>query len=437
MDYLTWTYFFRRLLFNPSYYELESMEDNQINKYLSDLINKSLKTLEESSVITIGDGGELVPTSMGKIASFYYLSHYTLKMFKETLSDSVGVEELIEIISLAKEFDEFPVRHNEDKINAELSKEVPLQVNSYSFDSPHTKCNLLFQAHFGRLSLPCSDYITDTKSVLDQCLRIMQAALDICADQGWIKASLAVVNLIQMLCQGRWLTDSDLLTMPHIEVEHLARFYHNEMRIDCLPRLIQFLEMNKFENVLENLVGDFFDKFQIREIYQTAMNLPQIEVYLSVTGQSLTGGDKPQSKEKCNEDAKMNKTFEIDTRDEQRVYDLLENEDYVLNLDLKRVNKFLSKKGEFKAYAPKYPKAKDENWVIILGANCANEASSELLGLKRLNSVKTKSNSHLVFKTPSIKSSNGDFQMTLFLMSDVYLGLDQQFELNFKLFKND
>jgi len=35
------------------------------------------------------------------------------------------------------------VSHNEEKMNAELSRDLTLKVNAYTFDSPHTKCNLL------------------------------------------------------------------------------------------------------------------------------------------------------------------------------------------------------------------------------------------------------------------------------------------------------
>lgn len=56
----------------------------------------------------------------------------------------------------------------------ELAKRCPIPVEEFTYDSPHTKANLLFQAHFSRLSLPCSDYYTDLKSVLDQAIRIIQ-----------------------------------------------------------------------------------------------------------------------------------------------------------------------------------------------------------------------------------------------------------------------
>ncbi len=54
----------------------------------------------------------------------------------------MDIEALVEIFASAQEFAELPVRHNEDKMNAELSRDLPLKVNAYTFDSSHTKCNL-------------------------------------------------------------------------------------------------------------------------------------------------------------------------------------------------------------------------------------------------------------------------------------------------------
>ena len=438
VDYLTWTYFFRRLLVNPSYYELESLDHTQINQYLSQLVKSSIKTLEDSYCVTIGENGELNTTTFGRIASFYYLSHLTLKMFKETMSDDVDVEVLIDILSMSKEFEEFPVRHNEDKLNAELSNEVPLKVNSYTYDSPHTKVNLLLQAHFTRVTLPITDYITDTKSVLDQCLRVMQAILDFSAEQGWLNASLSVINLMQMACQARWFHDSCLLTLPHIETEHLARFLDNKNnRIDCLPRLIDYADKNGYKNVMENMLGDLLDKNQIRDVYQVLSQLPQIELEIRLNGDMPAGEviQRKTGKKETNPDGsdKCSKNLRIDLLNEKKIYDLYENEDYVIHLDLKRLHRARNEQG-FKAYAPKYPKSKDENWIFVLGLNYSAE-SSELIGLKRLNSFKMAQKSYLAFKTPSIESNStkNKFELTLYLMSDVYLGLDQQYELNFNL----
>ena len=55
----------------------------------------------------------------------------------------------------------------------------------------------------GRTPLPMSDYVTDTKSVLDNSLRVLQAMVDVSADAGWLGTTLGVINLIQCIMQVR------------------------------------------------------------------------------------------------------------------------------------------------------------------------------------------------------------------------------------------
>ena len=95
-----------------------------------------------------------------------------------------------------------PVRHNEDLLNTELAKQCPVQLNAYTMDSPHQKVHLLLQSHFCRNQLPNSDYGTDTKSVMDQAIRILQALIDVVADAGWLATTLRVQTLMQMIIQG-------------------------------------------------------------------------------------------------------------------------------------------------------------------------------------------------------------------------------------------
>lgn len=46
VDYLTWTFFFRRLVQNPSYYDLPSTDADQLSIFLSRMIETTLKSLE-------------------------------------------------------------------------------------------------------------------------------------------------------------------------------------------------------------------------------------------------------------------------------------------------------------------------------------------------------------------------------------------------------
>lgn len=57
------------------------------------------------------------------------------------------------------------------------------------------------QAHMGRVELPITDYVGDTKSALDNSVRVLQAITDVAADAGWLGTTLAAVRLIQGLMQ--------------------------------------------------------------------------------------------------------------------------------------------------------------------------------------------------------------------------------------------
>ena len=48
VDYLTWTFLFRRLLRNPSYYGLQEAGEEQLDDFLSGLVEDTLLALEVS-----------------------------------------------------------------------------------------------------------------------------------------------------------------------------------------------------------------------------------------------------------------------------------------------------------------------------------------------------------------------------------------------------
>ena len=39
------------------------------------------------------------------------------------------------------EFDEIPVRHNEEHVNEQMGRELPWKVDDSAYDSPHVKAN--------------------------------------------------------------------------------------------------------------------------------------------------------------------------------------------------------------------------------------------------------------------------------------------------------
>lgn len=117
LDYLTWTYFFRRLLVNPSYYHMEplSNDDNEqvtLNKYLSTIIQRSFDELIRATCIFVNEDDQrtLQATVHGRIASHYYMSYKTIHMFAHQVTSTITLGELINLISNAHEYAEMPVR---------------------------------------------------------------------------------------------------------------------------------------------------------------------------------------------------------------------------------------------------------------------------------------------------------------------------------------
>lgn len=118
----------------------------------------------------------------------------------------------------------------EFSICSELAKLCRLKVDPLTCDSPYTKTFLLMQAHFSNLPLPNADFATDTKSVLDQAIRILQAMIDIAAEKGWLVTVLRIQQLMQCVTQARWFDDSPLLTLPNVEPFNLGCFKNIQIR---------------------------------------------------------------------------------------------------------------------------------------------------------------------------------------------------------------
>eukprot|EP01013_Petalomonas_cantuscygni_P032652 TRINITY_DN5927_c0_g1_i1.p1 TRINITY_DN5927_c0_g1~~TRINITY_DN5927_c0_g1_i1.p1 ORF type:complete len:2313 (-),score=404.58 TRINITY_DN5927_c0_g1_i1:3397-10335(-) len=277
IEYLSFTYLFRRLPQNPSFYGVEmpatsASEDGDlavvrhaladqtaILRFLGGLVDGTVAELLDAGCITAerplddehGLDLRLQPLTLGRVASFYYLEPRTVATFGGTVSPDLSAAEALALLADAREFDEVPVRHNEDILNAQLadslgvtsvgeddrsngSKWDPLDLPTPApqqariaalarlpMESPHTKARLLLLAHIHHATLPMQDYVTDTKSVLDNAGRVLQALVDVVCDRGYLCAALRTMRLSQCLVQGRSLNASPLLQL-HRCTEALA-----------------------------------------------------------------------------------------------------------------------------------------------------------------------------------------------------------------------
>lgn len=79
-------------------------------------------------------------------------------------------------------------------------------------------------------------------------------------------------------------------------------------------------------------------------------------------------------------------------------------------------------------YAPNFPKQVDEGWWLVLG----DTVTGELLALKRISAIRGTSAATLAFVAPE---EPGAYEYTLYLMSDSYMGLDQQCSVPLRVYE--
>ena len=391
VDYLTWTYFFRRAMKNPTYYNLEDTNHETVNAYLSEMVETTMDTLANAKCLAINDDDDSIkPLMLGRIASFYYLNFKTMAVFSKRLKKSNTLEDVLTILCDVAEYDEIPVRHNEDKLNSDLAINVlkagGYRVDRRAYDDPHVKASLLFQAHFLRLPLPMSDYHTDTKSVLDQSQRILQAMTEIVSEAGWLSTALSIMNLSQMIIQGLSIYDNSLLLLPKIseeEVSKLERF----SKITCLPQLV-FLAVHRKTAFFEAMSKCGLSKSKSEAIFQVCANLPLLDVKATLV----------EDKVNCS-DGRRNVSVKV---------------------SLKRSGKKTGRKTAPRAYAPRFPKQKDEGWWIVLGEK---RNTGELVAMRRAQFADT---FEAVLKIDNFPRGMNVADITVFIMSDTYIGLDQE-----------
>ena len=87
--------------------------------------------------------------------------------------------------------------------------------------------------------------------------------LDLVADAGWLCTTLQVIQVVQMLIQGRWNTDSSFLTIPHVEQAHLPAFrYVTVVPFEQYPTM-QYFGISRYAHqpmiANENLNGCFWE----------------------------------------------------------------------------------------------------------------------------------------------------------------------------------
>lgn len=214
VDWMTYTYFYRRLLQNPSFYSLPDRSHDGLSAYLSEMVENTLKELAEAKIIDVDEEDDsITPLNAAMIAAYYNISFITMQTFLLSLTGKTKLKGILEIVTSATEFEPIPIRRHEDRVLRTIYDNVPVKMSQPNYESPHFKAFTLLQAHFSRMKL-VADLATDQTLVLSKVINLLSACVDILSSDGHLNA-MSAMEMSQMCVQALWDRDSPLLQIPH------------------------------------------------------------------------------------------------------------------------------------------------------------------------------------------------------------------------------
>ncbi|NWH76064.1 U520 helicase, partial [Piaya cayana] len=366
VDYLTWTFLYRRMTQNPNYYNLQGVSHRHLSDHLSELVEQTLSDLEQSKFL-LCCGVSCCPLFPDSSISLAFP-----ELFSMSLNAKTKVRGLIEIISNAAEYENIPIRHHEDNLLRQLSQKVPHKLTNPKFNDPHVKTNLLLQAHLSRMQLS-AELQSDTEEILSKAIRLIQACVDVLSSNGWLSPALAAMELAQMVTQAMWSKDSYLKQLPHFTSEHIKR---------CTDKGVESVfDIMEMEDEDRNALLQLSDA-QIADVARFCNRYPNIELsYEVVEKESIRSGGP-----------------------------------VVVLVQLEREEEVTGP-----VIAPLFPQKREEGWWVVIG----DSKSNSLISIKRLT-LQQKAKVKLDFVAPA----TGTHNYTLYFMSDAYMGCDQEYKFS-------
>ncbi|KAL9103884.1 MAG: hypothetical protein Q9163_001121 [Psora crenata] len=378
VDWATYTYFYRRLLANPSYYGLTDTSHEGLSTHLSELVETTLKDLSEAKMIELDEEDETItPLNAAMIAAYYNISFITMQTFLLSLTGRTKLKGILEIVTSATEFESIQIRRHEDHVLRRIYDRVPVKMAQPAYESPHFKAFVLLQAHFSRLQLPI-DLAKDQEIILSKVLNLLSGCVDVLSSDGHLNA-MSAMEMSQMVVQAMWDRDSPLKQIPHFGPEVIK--VANEFGAKDVFEFVHLMDPSENKNYEKMVKRLGLDHKQLAQAAAFTNHYPNLEIEFEVEDpENIATGRSAYLK------VQLTRGLEEDEEPNTTVH------------------------------APFYPQKKMENWWLVVG----EESSKTLLAIKRVTIGR-----NLDLRLEFTPQKVGEQDLTLYLMSDSYVGVDQ------------
>ncbi|AGO13973.1 AaceriAGR113Wp [[Ashbya] aceris (nom. inval.)] len=379
VDWITFTYFYRRIHANPSFYGVKDTSPLGISAYLTGLVQDTLDDLVDSSIVEIinekQDDELISPLNGCMISSHHNVSFQTMHMFMQSLSRSTKLKSIIEILASAAEYEDIPMRQDDFDILRKIHATLPYQFSAgIQNELPAFKVFVLLQAHFSRIKLN-KELAADVNSILASAIPLINGIIDILSGDGRLSATTAM-DLSQMLIQGCWDTDSPLVQVPAFDKDILKKCA--EYKVETVYDIMA-LEDDERDNILS---------LPMEELNKVALfvnSYPNIELRYELDSSAPITVNEPQPI-----------TITV-TRDEEPE--------------------------SLSVVSERFPHDKLENWWIFVGET----ATRQLYSIRKVALSKESQTYTLDITIPT----SGKHELTVWCICDSYLDADK--EVSFEL----
>jgi pre-mRNA-splicing helicase BRR2 len=263
---------------------------------------------------------------------------------------------------------------------------VRLRTPSQDYEDPHTKVHLLLQAHFSHLTLP-SSVTEDQSHIIMESTRFLQAMVDVISSQGWLLPALAAMELHQMVVQGVWNdNENQLYQLPHMSEDIVSRLSQNGIK--DIPSFIDADDDLRLELLQLPMKS-------VQEIAQVCNQYPDIDVSVELA--------TDQKEVACDSVVSVKVHLE---RDPDSIFSSI--------------------------HAPRFPKSKVESWWLVVGDGEMEDPDTprKVYAVKRVTVNQSEMDITIQFSAPS---SPGTYDLVAYMISDSYIGFDDEFPIKLEV----
>ncbi|KAL0656836.1 hypothetical protein Bca4012_077420 [Brassica carinata] len=193
------------------------------------LIHSAATILDKNNLVKYDrKSGYFQVTDLGRIASYYYISHGTIATYNEHLKPTMGDIDLYRLFSLSEEFKYVTVRQDEKMELAKLLDRVPIPIKE-TLEEPSAKINVLLQAYISQLKLEGLSLTSDMVYITQSAGRLVRALYEIVLKRGWAQLAEKALNLSKMVGKRMWSVQTPLRQFHGIPNEILMKLEKKDL----------------------------------------------------------------------------------------------------------------------------------------------------------------------------------------------------------------